>query len=99
MTKLKIILPRIYLIVFFLLFISVTLVQANTQISRNSIYNLDWWTADAGGGRLSAGNFILEGTIGQPDAATVKNGSYVLEGGFLSGFESVHSIFLPMVGK
>jgi hypothetical protein len=99
MSTLNKILPTICLIAFLILCVSVTLVQANSQIDRNSNYSLDWWTADAGGGRLSAGNFTLEGTIGQPDAAIIKNGSYVLEGGFWSGFESTHSIFLPMVRK
>jgi hypothetical protein len=55
--------------------------------------------ADAGGGRLSIGNFTPEGTIGQPDAVTIRNGSYVLEGGFWSGFESTHGLFLPIVVK
>src|SRR5207253_1103451 len=37
---------------------------------------------DCGGGRSDSGEFQLHGTIGQPDARTVSNGEWTIEGGF-----------------
>ena len=45
-------------------------------------YDLTWSTIDGGGGRSTGGAFILEGTIGQPDAGLMSGGDYVLAGGF-----------------
>ena len=50
-------------------------------------YDLTWHTIDGGGGTSSNGDFVLSGTIGQPDAGTMKGGNYVLVGGFWSGQE------------
>lgn len=41
-------------------------------------YNLSWSTIDGGGGTSSGGNFVLSGTIGQPDAGTMAGGDYRL---------------------
>ncbi len=48
-------------------------------------YEISWYTIDGGGGRSSGGDFILTGTIGQPDAAYSRGGSYELLGGFWPG--------------
>lgn len=45
-------------------------------------HELSWHTIDGGGGISASGNIELAGTIGQPDAATLAGGSYVLTGGF-----------------
>ena len=46
-------------------------------------YDLSWWTVDGGGGTLSGGGYLLEGTIGQPDAGqALTGGGYTLIGGF-----------------
>lgn len=48
-------------------------------------FDLSWWTVDGGGGMNSSGGvYTLSGTIGQPDAGTLKGGSYELTGGFWS---------------
>jgi hypothetical protein len=48
-----------------------------------SDFDLSWFTADGGGGYSAAGDFELEGTIGQPDASTVlTGGDFELTGGF-----------------
>jgi len=45
-------------------------------------YDLSWHTVDGGGGTSSGGNYVLSGTIGQPDAGTLSGGTYNLIGGF-----------------
>lgn len=46
-------------------------------------YELDSYTID-GGGVSSGGQYIIRGTIGQPDAAYSYGGDYELVGGFWS---------------
>jgi hypothetical protein len=67
-------------------------------------YGLSWWTVDSGGGTSSSagGNYTLSGTIGQPDAGTLTDGSYRLEGGFWGGASSGNAqqkVYLPMVRR
>jgi len=47
----------------------------------------EWWTIDAGGGTSIGGLFVLDATIGQPDAgpleaAVMSGGSFTLTGGY-----------------
>src|SRR5690349_2033027 len=48
-------------------------------------YDLSWNSIDGGGGTSVGGSFILEGSIGQPDAASMSGGTFSLEGGFWPG--------------
>jgi hypothetical protein len=48
----------------------------------NADHNISWHTMDGGGGQSSGGQYILTGTIGQPDAAYSESGNYELLGGF-----------------
>jgi hypothetical protein len=48
-------------------------------------YDLHWSTIDGGGGTSSGGQYVLTGTIGQPDAAYSAGGDYELLGGFWPG--------------
>jgi hypothetical protein len=44
---------------------------------------IPWSTLDGGGGRVAAGDFVLDATIAQLDAApAVSQGGYTLAGGF-----------------
>jgi hypothetical protein len=46
-------------------------------------FDLSWHTIDSGGGTSSGGGFMLEGTIGQPEAGlSMAGGAYVMTGGF-----------------
>jgi len=48
-------------------------------------FDLDWWTIDSGGTVSSqAGEWTLQGTLGQWDASPqgLSNGDWLLEGGF-----------------
>jgi hypothetical protein len=48
-------------------------------------YNLSWYTIDGGGRTSSGGQYVLTGTIGQPDAGYSAGGSYEFWGGFWPG--------------
>ena len=47
-------------------------------------YTMDWHTIDGGGGESSAGDVVIAGTIGQPDAGGMSGGTFTLAGGFWS---------------
>ena len=48
-------------------------------------YKIVWSTIDGGGGQSSGGQYILNGTIGQPDAGYSSGGNYELLAGFWPG--------------
>jgi hypothetical protein len=48
-------------------------------------YEIPWSTIDGGSGVSSGGQYIVKGTIGQPDAAYLAGGQYDLLGGFWPG--------------
>ena len=45
-------------------------------------FAIPWHTIDAGGGVVAGGDFMISGTIGQPDAGTCTGGAFTLTGGF-----------------
>jgi hypothetical protein len=46
-------------------------------------YSIDWYKTSGGGGSSSNGQYVLSGTIGQPDASgPLTGGNYSLIGGF-----------------
>jgi hypothetical protein len=48
-------------------------------------YEIVWSTIDGGGGTNAGGQYVLTGTIGQPDADYSAGGNYELLGGFWPG--------------
>ncbi len=48
-------------------------------------YEINWFTVDGGGGTSAGGDYVLSGTIGQPDAGEMAGGDYHLSGGFWVG--------------
>jgi hypothetical protein len=44
--------------------------------------NIDWLTVDAGGVPTASANYIIDATLGQPDAATLTSVNYTIIGGF-----------------
>ena len=65
-------------------------------------YDLSWSNVSGGGGTSSAGAFVLDGVVGQPDAGELSGGDYSLGGGFWGGGEiniepEDHNIFLPLI--
>jgi hypothetical protein len=59
-------------------------------------YTHTWWTVDAGGGSTSAGAYSLVGTTGQPDAGTLRSGTYTLKGGFWGGILPEIRLYMPL---
>jgi hypothetical protein len=50
-------------------------------------YSVDWYKISGGGGTSSNGQYIVSGTIGQPDASgAMSGGNYSVTGGFWSLF-------------
>ncbi len=48
-------------------------------------YQIVWSSIDSGGGQSSGGQYVLTGTIGQPDASYSQGEQYELLGGFWPG--------------
>jgi hypothetical protein len=67
----------------FLVLMAVLLTIGVAMAQTSGEYDLSWSTIDGGGGNSSGGNYMLSGTIGQPDAGTAMSGDdYRLIGGF-----------------
>jgi hypothetical protein len=64
-------------------------------------YAIEWWTVDGGSGAAQSadGTYTLHGTVGQPDAGTLRSAddTYALTGGFWGGAATEYDIFLPLV--
>ena len=59
-------------------------------------YSIDWYTIAGGGGASSNGQYVVSGTIGQPDAGTMNGGNYSLTGGFWSLLAVVQTAGAPL---
>src|SRR5712672_2620984 len=55
---------------------------AMTGVALAQSYSIDWFTVDGGGGTSSNGQYVVSGTIGQPEAGHMAGGSFSLDGGF-----------------
>lgn len=45
-------------------------------------YGVDWYKVAGGGGTSSNGQYVVSGTVGQPDAGSMSGGNYSVTGGF-----------------
>jgi hypothetical protein len=72
---------------------------ADLALAQGPDYTLEWWTVDGGGvvGRGAVSPYILDGTIGQPDAGVSGDGDYTLVGGFWVGGAMGYRLYLPLV--
>ena len=69
-----------------LLIISLTVMFSLLALAQSGgPYKLEWSTIDGGDGKSSGGQYVLTGTIGQPDAAYSSSGNYQVLGGFWPG--------------
>jgi hypothetical protein len=48
-------------------------------------YSITWSTIDGGGGTSTGGQYTVSGTVGQPDAGALSDGTFTLQGGFWPG--------------
>ena len=64
-------------------------------------YQINWWTVDGGGGSSQSadGQYVLNGTIGQPDTGSAFGNGYTLNGGFWYGIFREFLIHLPFVNR
>jgi len=65
-------------------------------------YQINWWTVDNGGGSSQSvgGQYLLQGSIGQPLTGFSTGGEYILSSGFWHGIGAAIQEFmvhLPMV--
>jgi hypothetical protein len=60
-------------------------------------YSIDWHTIDGGGGASTGGVYSVSGTIGQPDAGTMSDGNYSLEGGFWAIVSAIQTPGAPLL--
>jgi hypothetical protein len=59
------------------------LVSVSMPARAEGEFTISSYTVDAGGGYSTGGDFVLRGTIGQPEAGTSSSGDlYTLSGGF-----------------
>jgi hypothetical protein len=73
------------------------LLVAVPVLARSSgLFDLPWWTVDAGGGIASGGVYSLAGTSGQAEADTASGGAYELNGGYWA-VNPAHAIYLPLI--
>jgi hypothetical protein len=59
-----------------------TILLAHTAYAQVNDYAVSWWSVDGGGGVSSGGQFALQATAGQADAAIMDGGTYTLTSGF-----------------
>lgn len=73
-------------------FLCIGLAGLALAATANEDLRIDWYTVDGGGGSISAGEFTLSGTIGQPDAGVLIPYccGFSLMGGFWSQFIDVN---------
>ena len=74
-------------------------IQEEAGSGADAAYSLWWHTIDGGGASyVSAGDYRLGGTAGQPDAGgQVSAGLYTLEGGFWVAAGGAYHVYLPAV--
>lgn len=79
-----------------LAFVLLLLIAVPVLASTLALFELPWWTVDAGGGVSNGGVYSLNGTAGQPDAGVSSGGLYELRGGFWSA-DPYRLTYLPML--
>lgn len=63
--------------------VAVLITGASASAQSGGQYNITKSTIDSGGHTaIAGGGYLLQGTIGQPDATEAAGGSYILKGGF-----------------
>ena len=72
------------------------LVIVNIAVASVLDYGMTRYVLGAGGGRVAAGNYVLEGTVGQAIVDTVNAGPYQIQSGFWYGLDFFR-LFLPLI--
>lgn len=61
-------------------------------------YAMPRYVIGAGGGRVAAGSYVLEGTVGQAVVDTVSAGPFSIQSGFWYGLD-VFRLLLPLIAR
>ena len=93
MTKVTSVKRRVIFLVLCLL-----LILAGTANAAVNALDVPRYVISSGGGYSAAGNYVLEGTVGQPVAGIVAVGSYEVCSGFWCGL-GVFRTLLPLIIK
>lgn len=92
---------RLFLTVAVILTVAIT---ASLALAQSGPLGIPWYTIDGGGTTASSGgDFVLSGSVGQPDASVLSGGIYIVRGGFWGVAPvpdtEVSSVYLPLVRK
>lgn len=73
-------------------------------LAQSGPLDIPWYTIDGGGTTASSGgDFVLSGTVGQPDAGVLSGGIYIVRGGFRGVAPvpdtKVSTVYLPLIQK
>ncbi len=60
---------------------------------------IDWYVRGGGGGQVSNGSLVLEGTAGQALAGSASQDSTQLCSGYWCGSEYTYPLYLPLVKR
>jgi hypothetical protein len=60
-------------------------------------YDVVWSTIASASGTASGGTYQLGGTVGQSSTGILSGEGYTLNGGFWSGIDAPHHVYLPIV--
>jgi hypothetical protein len=90
--------------IFLLAIILGWLVITSTALVFSNSYDHNWWTVDGGGGTSQGGDYVLSGTVGQPEGDhLMSGGNFNLVGGFWANEAAVvlthKTIYLPLVSR
>ena len=81
---------------FLLLLVLVIVLSAGGVVLAAAGFEIDRWVIGGGGGRVAAGDYVLNATVGQAVVGGVAGSPYDLCAGFWCGM-GVYKVYLPMV--
>ncbi len=80
-----------------LLSLAMSLVQiASVRAQAGGEYELVRWTIDSGGGVSAGGVYVVDASIGQPEAEAMTGGDYTVVSGYEPGLAQ-YRIYLPLI--
>ncbi|HEX5220917.1 MAG TPA: hypothetical protein VFZ59_15210 [Verrucomicrobiae bacterium] len=77
--------------------IGVVVVFVVTTIAQAQSFSIPWHTIDGGGGTSTGAVYSVSGTIGQPEAGTIRGSGYSLNSGFWSLLSLVQTPEAPLL--
>ena len=76
----------------------ITLAALTLERTASAQFDINWFSIDSGGGTSAGGQFVVNGTVGQPDAAhALTGGLFKLQPGFWSGITVLQAPGAPVL--